>query len=58
MSKLVSCTSSDICNAHISFFFFFLDPHFLHTACTVGQKTIPMFGYFAKIEVEQIKKIR
>ena len=25
---------------------------------TVGQKTVPMFGYFAKIEVEQIKKIR
>ena len=24
---------------------------------TVGQKTVPMFGYFAKIEVEQIKKI-
>ena len=25
---------------------------------TVGQKTVPMFGCFAKIEVEQIKKIR
>ena len=25
---------------------------------TVGEKTILMFGYFAKIEVEQIKKIR
>ena len=25
--------------------------------CTVGQKTVPMFGCFAKIEVEQIKKI-
>ena len=25
---------------------------------TVGQKIISMFGYFAKIEVEQIKKIR
>ena len=24
---------------------------------TVGQKTVPMFGCFAKIEVEQIKKI-
>ena len=23
---------------------------------TVGQKTVPMLGYFAKIEVEQIKK--
>ena len=28
------------------------------TKNTVGQKTVPMFGYFAKIEVEQIKKIR
>ena len=27
------------------------------TAYTVGQKTVPMFGCFAKIEVEQIKKI-
>ena len=25
---------------------------------TVDQKTVPMFGCFAKIEVEQIKKIR
>ena len=25
---------------------------------TVGQKTVPMFGCFAKIEVEKIKKIR
>ena len=25
---------------------------------TVGQKTVPMFGYFAKIEVEQIKTIK
>ena len=25
---------------------------------TVVQKTVLMFGYFAKIEVEQIKKIR
>ena len=25
---------------------------------TVGQKTVPMFGCFAMIEVEQIKKIR
>ena len=34
-----------------------LDSHdlLLHT---VGQKTVPMFGCFAKIEVEQIKKIR
>ena len=27
-------------------------------AHTVGQKTVPMFGYFANIEVEKIKKIR
>ena len=25
---------------------------------TVGQKNVPMFGCFAKIEVEQKKKIR
>ena len=29
-----------------------------HYDYTVGQKTVPMFGYLAKIEVEQIKKIR
>ena len=28
------------------------------TIYTVGQKTVPMFGCFAKIEVEQLKKIR
>ena len=28
------------------------------TRDTVGQKTVLMFGYFAKIEVEQIKKIK
>ena len=25
---------------------------------TVGQKTVPMFGCFAKIELEQIEKIK
>ena len=30
----------------------------LYRHYTVGQKTVPMFGCFAKIEVEQIKKIR
>ena len=25
---------------------------------TVCQKTVPMFGYFAKIELEQIEKIK
>ena len=28
-----------------------------YTSTTVGQKTVPMFGCFAKIEVEQIKQI-
>ena len=27
-------------------------------SCTVGQKTVPMFGCFAKIELEQIEKIK
>ena len=30
---------------------------YLYYSITVGQKTVPMFGCFAKIEVEQIKKI-
>ena len=30
----------------------------LSLSCIVGQKTVPMFGCFSKIEVEQIKKIR
>ena len=30
----------------------------IDTIYTVGQKTVPMFDCFAKIEVEQIKKIR
>ena len=30
----------------------------MDTICTVGQKTVPMFGCFGKIELEQIKKIK
>ena len=33
-------------------------PHIVSSVSTVGQKTVPMFGCFAKIETEQIKKIR
>ena len=45
-------------NGHIpdvSYFHVFGCKAYVHT---VGQKTVPMFGCFAKIEIEQIKKIR
>ena len=34
------------------------DKSVLLIVCTVGQKTVPMFGSFAKIDLEQIRKTR